>query len=142
MRISDWSSDVCSSDLAVGWPPGGAVRPAGAQVPRLGTDVLAAGLHLPCDAADHPRAGAVLRHRPARPRVVRLCLPAAGVDGRVPVDGALDRGRPRQAGEARRPPLGGADGPSQGGPDPAVACVRRVGGVYLRWLFTPAPTGG
>src|SRR3546814_1708879 len=88
MRISDWSSDVCSSDLA--------------QVPRVRADVLAAGLHLPGDAADHPGAGAVLRHRPARPRVVRLCLPADGVDGSVPVDGALDRGRPREANEARR----------------------------------------
>src|SRR3546814_7270524 len=30
---------------AVGWPPGGAVRPAGAQVPRLGTDVLRSEEH-------------------------------------------------------------------------------------------------
>ena len=42
-------------------------------------------------------AGAVLLHRAGRPPVVRLCLPADGVDRSVPVDGALDRGRPRRS---------------------------------------------
>src|SRR3546814_6698108 len=32
------------SVAAVGWPPGGAVRPPGAPFPRLGTDILADSL--------------------------------------------------------------------------------------------------
>src|SRR3546814_4341390 len=88
MRISDWSSDLCSSDLA-------------------------------------------------RPRVVRLCLPADGVDGSVPVDGALDRGRPRQADEARRRPVDAREGPAQGVQARAVAGVRAVDGLHLRRLLHP-----
>ena len=47
-------------------------------------------------------AGAVLLHRARRPPVVRLRVPADGVDRSVPVDGALDRRRPQPAHEARR----------------------------------------
>src|SRR5690606_39449266 len=68
-------------------PPGRAVRPARAAVPRLRTDLLAAGLLLPRAAADHRRAVAVLLHRAGRTPVVRLRLPADGVDGSVRVDG-------------------------------------------------------
>src|SRR5690606_23309594 len=58
---------------AVGRAPGGAVRPAGAQVPRIRADVLAAGLHLPGDAAGDPGAAAVLRHRAGRPACGDAC---------------------------------------------------------------------
>src|SRR3546814_21044346 len=34
MRISDWSSDVCSSDLPRRWPRIGAARVAGGRVPH------------------------------------------------------------------------------------------------------------
>ena len=47
----------------LGRAPGGAVRPAGAQVLHLRADVLAAGFHLSRLAADHRGAGAVLLHR-------------------------------------------------------------------------------
>ena len=90
---------------ALGRTPGGAVRPAGAQVLRVRAELLAAGLRVPGDAADHRRPRAVLLHRAGRTPVVRLRLPADGVDRSVPVDGAVDRGRPQRAHEARRRPV-------------------------------------
>src|SRR3546814_7127717 len=41
MRISDWSSDVCSSDLEAGEHSRGVERAQGAQVDDLGLDSLA-----------------------------------------------------------------------------------------------------
>src|SRR5690606_14876874 len=81
---------------AVGRPPGGAVRPAGAQVLRVRPGVLAAGFPVPGGAADHRRVCPVLLHRPGRPRVVRLGLPADGGDGSGRVGGRWaegDRGK-------------------------------------------------
>ena len=52
-------------------------------------------------AADHRRAHPVLLHRARGPPVVRLRVPADGVDGSVPVDGAGRRRRSQRAHEAR-----------------------------------------
>src|SRR3546814_10015016 len=60
MRISDWSSDVCSSDLVAGlWPycQGSIVRPAGAalflsQKPYLPLGSLRDALYYPQQTAD------------------------------------------------------------------------------------------
>src|SRR3546814_5104973 len=88
MRISDWSSDVCSSDLPLGGRPD-----AGPAAPTIG-----AFLQLPVDAVDDPRvsladihlvevdraAGAVRELRPGLPAVPgndEAEIPAAG---RVP----------------------------------------------------------
>src|SRR3546814_7923035 len=88
MRISDWSSDVCSSDLPLGGRPD-----AGPAAPTIG-----AFLQLPVDAVDDPRvsladihlvevdraAGAVRELRPGLPAVPgndEAAIPAAG---RVP----------------------------------------------------------
>src|SRR3546814_4468373 len=77
MRISDWSSDVCSSDLAAGVP---FLRPhrrhAAAAVLRR------ADLHVSLAAALSHRAGARLRHQchhPVRHRHLprRLCQDGA-----------------------------------------------------------------
>src|SRR3546814_18897573 len=85
MRISDWSSDVCSSDLPLGGRPD-----AGPAAPTIG-----AFLQLPVDAVDDPRvsladihllevdraAGAVRELRPGLPAVPgndEAELPAAG----------------------------------------------------------------
>src|SRR3546814_634316 len=63
MRISDWSSDVCSSDLLPG-PPDGRL-PAGHQVDRLrhpGRPRLCAGRHHSRHAARHHRGLRDLLH--------------------------------------------------------------------------------
>src|SRR3546814_1281192 len=62
MRISDWSSDVCSSDLALHVPgPGGRRRPAHAAAPERGR--RAARRRDP--RGDRPQAqGPRLHHRP------------------------------------------------------------------------------
>ena len=86
----------------VGRAAGGAVRPAGAQVPHLRADALAAGLLLPHLAAGDRGAGAVLLHRAGRAPVLRLRLPADRVDRDLPVDGAPGRGQPLAADEARQ----------------------------------------
>jgi hypothetical protein len=122
---------------ALGRPPGGAVRPAGAQVPRLRADLLAAGFPVPGAAADHGGARAVLLHRAGRAPVVRLRLPADGVDRGVPVDGALDRGRPQQADEARRKAPWTRDKLLRKGQAPAVAGFALWTGFTFVGFFTP-----
>src|SRR3546814_6132112 len=82
MRISDWSSDVCSSDLAGGAAP----RPAGAR--RLAGGPLRRQPH-----HAQPR-----RARRARPRAVRLR--ASGGLGRGPGPGARHPGEHRGGGGA------------------------------------------
>src|SRR3546814_10614699 len=99
MRISDWSSDVCSSDLASSscWRSGASSRSAWGRSPdELGVDPEADGqllhsavLRLSLRAADHDD------HR----RLQRRLLPAGGAlgglhaalvpgpDGRCPDDG-------------------------------------------------------
>ena len=57
----------------------------------FGLTLLAAGLPLPRAAADHRGAVAVLLHRARRPAVVRLRLPADGVDRDLHLDRAVDR---------------------------------------------------
>src|SRR3546814_5950484 len=52
MRISDWSSDVCSSDLAASQ-----LRPVAGRVPAAGGDGRAAGLSAPARAADRGCGG-------------------------------------------------------------------------------------
>ena len=56
---------------------------------------LAAGNLLPHRPADHRGDGAVPDERARRPHLVRLSLPADGVDRSVPADRALVRRRPR-----------------------------------------------
>ena len=85
----------------LGRTPGRAVRPARAQVPHLRPDALAAGFLFPDLAADHRGAVAVLLHRARRPAVLRLRVPADGVDRDLPVDRALGRRQPHAADEAR-----------------------------------------
>ena len=63
---------------------------------------LAAGSLLPHRPAGHRRAGAVPDERRRRPRLVRLSLPADGVDRPVLCRRAPDRGRPPRAHAARR----------------------------------------
>src|SRR3546814_15885594 len=62
MRISDWSSDVCSSDLGIGLEIGGAIARAGGVGPeadrhardRLHADQLALlAAHRPAVAVEH-----------------------------------------------------------------------------------------
>ena len=64
---------------------------------------LAAGILLPDRPADPRGDGAVPDERRRRPAVVRLSLPADGVDRSVPGDRALDRRRPARASAARSP---------------------------------------
>ena len=73
-------------------------------------------------------AGAVLLHRAGRAPVVRLRLPADGVDRSVPVDGALDRGRPRRAHEARRRARGRA-----------TSCCARAASTCCGWCSRCGP---
>ena len=65
---------------------------------------LAAGSLLPHRPADPRRDGAVPDERGRRPRLVRLSLPADGVDRPVLCGRALGRGRPARAHAARRRP--------------------------------------
>src|SRR3546814_15348457 len=67
MRISDWSSDVCSSDLPV------SLRDAGAQADFAALDLDAAivaayGLILPVPILVAPRHGCLNVHGPILPR--------------------------------------------------------------------------
>jgi polyferredoxin len=71
---------------------------------------------------------AVLLHRRRRPPVVRLRLPADGVDGSVPVDGALGRRRPQQA-----HPLDAAPW--------SADKLRRKGAKHLLWFVFALWTG-
>src|SRR3546814_4267327 len=66
MRISDWSSDVCSSDLPLSGPGGAS---------RAGT--LAVALH-PAVGAARRGAGVAGRHLPADPRRADCGRGAAG----------------------------------------------------------------
>src|SRR3546814_8502685 len=73
MRISDWSSDVCSSDLRAGdaRPQRLAARPAGLE------DGADRQLREPGDAATGAAAGKHRRHRPVRSeerRVGKECV--------------------------------------------------------------------
>ena len=81
----------------------------------LRTGVLAAGHLLPDRAADRRRGGAVPGHLAVRPGVVRLFLPADGVDRSVHVGRAGDRGRPQRTHEARRRTGGFRQGLAQDG---------------------------
>src|SRR3546814_20140382 len=58
MRISDWSSDVCSSDLSTG--PGTAAEPCRAPPDAFAAAVLedAGTALLPCRCGDYPHAPA------------------------------------------------------------------------------------
>src|SRR3546814_8143284 len=106
MRISDWSSDVCSSDLA---PRAGAARS------RLGRAVY----HDPGRLPDLPRP-ARRRLRPAVGAVPRVRIPA-----RQP--------RPRQGRPAPRPAGGGgAAGGDAGGAQPVRRGAAAAGPARLR----------
>src|SRR3546814_20536412 len=63
MRISDWSSDVCSSDLRLGCPSGARKAPVGAYATRLYRD-----------------GGAVLRLSVGASRRRGRCAHAEGTD--------------------------------------------------------------
>src|SRR3546814_20616832 len=67
MRISDWSSDVCSSDLRLGCPSGARKAPVGAYATRLYRD-----------------GGAVLRLSVGASRRRGRCAHAEGTDAERP----------------------------------------------------------
>ena len=81
--------------------PGGADRSAEPALLLLLHRDLAAGDLLPHRPADHRRDDAVPDERARRAHLVRLSLPADGVDRPVPDDRALDRRRPARAHAAR-----------------------------------------
>ena len=64
------------------------------EVLHLRPDAVAAGLHLPCTAADTRRALVVLLHGAGRAALVRLRLSANGLDRGLRADRALVRRRP------------------------------------------------
>src|SRR3546814_6938777 len=83
MRISDWSSDVCSSDLA-------GLRLAGGR--RDGQGQEAAGAGIEGEAADAQAAAAVARQAQAQVRVVQreLHLAVETLVGQRLAQGGLD----------------------------------------------------
>ncbi len=90
--------------------PGALDRHARAACLLLRPRDLAAGDLLPHRPADPRRRRPVLRHRPVRSRLVRLHLPADGVDRPVHVGRAQDRGRPQRPDQAGQgAPVGGED---------------------------------
>ena len=87
--------------------------------------------------------GPVLLHHAGRPALVRLCLSADGMDRSVPVDGAMDRRRPRPPDEARRRALEPRKIPAQGRQAFPLAGVRVVDRLHLRRLLhADHATGG
>ena len=84
--------------------PGGAGRSARPPLLFLLHRDLAAGGLLPHRPADPRGDGAVPDERGRRPRLVRLSLPADGVDRSFPGHRALGRRRPARAPAARRRP--------------------------------------
>src|SRR3546814_21127809 len=105
MRISDWSSDVCSSDLGAGAPPVGVVG-CGIDVPYpsrprdLWRQVSEAGLLL----SETPLGIRPSAWRfPARPRVIAALAPVVVVDGSHPPGGPThaDREGGIRAGQIR-----------------------------------------
>src|SRR3546814_15624497 len=87
MRISDWSSDVCSSDL----PDGPGTGRLGAGRPCAGGQATRAGRRDPAV----PVRGAVRQHADAVPRAGRRFVPAAAAGAGLP--GARIRSRVRGA---------------------------------------------
>src|SRR3546814_6074073 len=82
MRISDWSSDVCSSDLLAGRAMAVGIAVAGDGVDRLGRgqDQLGAEGHAPETIERTGSDEAVRGHR-------------IGLDERIVIDGGLENGR-------------------------------------------------
>ena len=102
---------------------------------------LAAGHLLPHRLADPRRGRPVPRHQPVRPRLVRLHLPADGVDRSLHVGRAPDRGRPQRAHAAStqrrcRSPRSGARPPSTRSGSPSRSAT---GGAWIMY-FVDAPT--
>src|SRR3546814_4500038 len=97
MRISDWSSDVCSSDLALlrYAVAGDAVSTRGAGVGRAVRLGPGAGAQLALDGVRLPRAGAG--------RGVGIALAAGAFDGAA----VRGRGRDARAGASGRAGAGG-----------------------------------
>src|SRR3546814_13371434 len=97
MRISDWSSDVCSSDLPAGpdptittsWTSGVLIRASQQQGDALGNSGPDGGIPSGC-ASDQPSVGAGVSLRPPEGAGDGEQLPAAAVDG---PDVLLDIGR-------------------------------------------------
>src|SRR3546814_11559979 len=101
MRISDWSSDVCSSDLGIGLEIGGAIARAGGVGPeadrhareRLHADQLALlAAHRPAVVVEHldRHAEAAALDLAAPNRAARIAADEAGDD----VGAAGDRRQP------------------------------------------------
>ena len=118
--------------------PGGAGRSAEPALLFLLHRDLAAGGLLPHRPADPRGDGAVPDERGRRPRLVRLSLPADGVDRPVPDHRALDRGRPPRAHAARRGSRGRSSASRAQGAqafplaDGRVVDRRRLGALFRR----------
>src|SRR3546814_12301445 len=104
MRISDWSSDVCSSDLVTG------VAPGGEEVPRPFVVAQGQALARPIDHDD----GAVAGFHPvesgkqaAAPPLLAVALPERLRAGAVD-DGPAAPGAARVEVLTRHPPIGRA----------------------------------
>ena len=116
---------------------GRAGRPAQPAVLFLLHRDLAAGGLLPHRPPGPRGADAVPDERGRRPRLVRLSLPADGVDRPVPDHRTLGRGRPPRASAARRRAV---DARSRGPPRPEALSLahgrvvdrRRVGALFRR----------
>ena len=89
--------------------PGGARRHGRPAALLLRHRDLAAGGLLPDRPPDPGRLRPVPRHLAVRPALVRLRLPADGVDRPVHAGGALDRGRSRRAHPVRQGTLDGGE---------------------------------
>ena len=111
--------------------PGGAGRSGQPALLLLLHRDLAAGNLLPDRPADHgARSALFLVTSAVRPRLVRLCLPADGVDRPVHAGRAPDRGRPQRSACSSTP-----------APWTLDKVVRKVA-KHAVWLVIAAATGG
>ena len=104
---------------------------------------LAAGILLHRGPAHHGRRRPVPRHLPLRPRLVRLCLPADGVDRPLHLGREQGGGRPQRPHQARRRALERLQAHQARRQDVHLAADRhrdrRLLGVLLRRRPHPVP---
>src|SRR3546814_7766508 len=108
MRISDWSSDVCSSDLST--PPS----------VRMGVDQAPAKVR----ASTLPRRQAQARHPATQSRSVMMAKPRASAAASIGPERIRANGIPRKLTKIARPSVNQRAGRGSSGPSSAVTALQ------------------